>query len=218
MKTLYSSTFLSLIIAFLVFLGMNEEPINLAVDPVIKPSFSTIISPLPTILPAFEAEAYANPTKVTVEVFNTFGCNDCASFAINTLIPLREKYKDNENVEIKYYIVPNLESEGEKYSAIGVRCAEEQDKYWALFQELHLETEVLSSREVDLNFQEVPEIELISFRNCLKSDKYIEAIQADINYAGEKGITKKPTTIIGDYVLLGNQPIENIEKIINEIL
>lgn len=217
MKKLYSSSFLSLIIAFLVLLGINGEQVTVAPDPVVRPTFSTIINPLPQLLPAFEAEAYTSPTSVDVEVFNTFECSECEHFAINTFIPLREKYLSNENVNIKHYVIPNLESEGEKYSAIGIKCAEEQGKYWELFQELHLETELLSRREVDLNGQEI-ELEVIPFRNCLKSEKYDETINSDILYAEEKSITSKPTILIGDYTLLGDQPIENIEKVINEIL
>jgi predicted DsbA family dithiol-disulfide isomerase len=98
-----------------------------------------------------------------------------------------------------------------------MECAEEEGKKQEMYEALHVTTETLSQREVDLIGQELG-LPVIAFRACLKSDKYGAKIGEAIAYAEEKGITRKPTILIGDTILYGNQPIENIERVIDKIL
>lgn len=217
MKTLYSSTFLSLIIAFLAMLGASDNGIQIAINPTTQPSFSNIIAPLPKILPSTESDAYLKSSNIQVDIFNTFGCVDCDNFAMNTLKNLSEKYSDNNKVDINIHIIPNIEVEEEIYPAIGLKCAEEIDKYWDLYNALYNSNEPLNNREVDLIAQEI-KLPVTQFRSCLNGDKYNEDILEEIAYANKKGVVKKPTILIEGYILLGNQPIENIDKVINELL
>ena len=216
MKKLYSSTFLSIIIAFLTLLGMQGE-VEIMKNQAI-PSFSNIIKPVPKIISEFDTEVEAEPIKlpIEIEVFYTFGCADCTGFNLNTVPALLEKYGEDENVDLKLYVVPNKENDEEYYSAVGLKCAAEYEKYWELHRELNLTTEPLSRREVDLLGQGL-ELPVTTFRNCLLSGKYDEEIDKAIYRANQKNVTKKPAILIGDYKLFGNQPIENIQKIINEI-
>jgi len=209
MKTLYSSTFLSLIIAFFVFLGMQGEAITIVQN--LEHSFSNIEKPLPK---APDSETDISP--ITVEVFYSFGCSGCSSFGLNTIPSLQEKYLEDEDVDLKLYITPASDDKGQYYSAVGVKCASEHGKYWEMYRKLHETTEPLSQRETDLLGQEL-ELPLLEFRNCLKSGKYDEEIGKAIDYANQNGITEIPTILIDGYRLYGNQPIENIQKIINDI-
>ncbi|MBU1935194.1 DsbA family protein, partial [Patescibacteria group bacterium] len=215
----YSSTFLSIILAFLVFLGVQGGPVEVTDDQGLQYHFSNIIRPVPEVLLDEFGEAIEEkkPEKVTVEVFTTFDCSECDRFAIDTFLPLREKYLEDESVEVKLFVVPDRESEAEYYSAVGIQCAAEQNSYWEMYRALHETPDPLNKREVDLNAQGLG-LEIVPFRNCLNSGKYDEMIEADIAYAEGRGATTKPIVFIGGYVLLGNQPIENIEKIIKEAL
>lgn len=210
MKTLYSSSFLSVILAFFIFMGAKDYPI---VTPgnVEGYSFSNIVEPEPKLF-----SETSLPESVTIEIFETFGCKDCMNFSLGTYKELKEKYKDDPRVEIKRFTIPDLSNEGEVAATIGVECAEEQGKGWEMYEALHITTQPLSQREVDLIGQELG-LPVIAFRACLKSDKYGAKIGEDIAYAEEKGITRKPTILIGDYILYGNQPIENIERVIERI-
>jgi protein-disulfide isomerase len=209
MKTLYSSSFLSLIIAFFMFLGINGDSIVIQKDQ-LHPLFSTILRPLPNP-PGTPVEL---PT--VVDVYYTFGCPGCASFGAYTIPALQEKYLESDNVELRFNVIPNTEDEGQYYAAVGVKCAAEQGKYWEMHRELNLTTEPLSFREVDLIGQEL-EFPIMEFRSCLKSGKYDEEIGAEIQKATDKGVSTLPVIFIEGYKLIGNQPVENIIKIISEI-
>ena len=211
MKPLYSSAFLSIILAFFIFMGAKDYPILTPGNPG-GYSFSNIIEPAPKLF----SEA-SPPESVTIEVFETFGCKDCMNFSLGTYKELQEKYKDDARVELKRFTIPDLSNEGEVAATIGVECAAEGGKGEEMYEALHITSEPLSQREVDLIGQELG-LPVIPFRACLKSDKYGAKIGEDIAYAEEKGITRKPTILIGDYVLYGNQPVENIERVIDRIL
>ena len=209
MKTLYSSTFLSLIIAFFMFLGISGDSVVIQKDQS-HPFFSSILRPLP--------QPPGAPVKLptVVDVYYTFGCPDCASFGAYTIPALQQKYLEDNKVDLKFNIIPDTEDEGQYYAAVGVKCAAEQGKYWEMHRELNMTQEPLSFREVDLIGQGLG-FPVMEFRNCLKSGKYDEEIGAEIQKALDKGISKLPVIFIENYELIGNQPVENIVKIVDEI-
>jgi protein-disulfide isomerase len=206
--TLYSSTFLTLILAFLMLLGQSGETVAVVQDGP-HPSFQTIIEP---IGPAFQD----SDGKVTLEVFNTFGCQDCDNFGIGTLPALREKYAEDPAVDFHLYMIPDMENAGELSAARGAYCAANYERFWDMVTELH-RLETLSSREVDIAGQGL-NLPVLEFRNCIQNDVFDEQIASDVNYAQQKGVISIPTILVNGTVMMGAQPIENIEREVNKYL
>lgn len=209
MRTLYSSTFLTAVLAFLALLGKTGTPVMVVADAP-TPNFQTIIEP---IGPAPDP---AEPTEVRVEIFNTFGCQACDLFGQGILPQLVEKYEADASVALYLYLVPNRESEAELYATRGAHCAAKHDHFWDLVYQMHA-AEELSRREVDLLGQEL-NLPVLGFRACLDSEEFDERIGRDIAYAEVKQVPVVPLIFVNDTVLLGPQPIENIERIINKYL
>ena len=176
-----------------------------------RPVFTNIIKPPRLIGP----ENQALKTKdVVVEIFSGFDCADCRDFAFDVLPLLQEKYGKSEHIKVVYYTVPDEENDDHYRALVGLKCAEEKGK----FKEMHADLQLnpATGREADLMAQELG-LDLYEYRACVKSGRYDEEIQTLMDYAKERGIRKKPTILIDDYVLFGNQPIENINKIISEV-
>ena len=209
MKTLYSSTFLSLILAFLALMGKSGMPVIVVQDGPI-PSFQTIIEPIGPALPPVAGE------KIKVEVFNTFGCKACNLFGQNALPDLVKEYTGSNTVDLHLYLVPDKANEGELFAARGVQCAAKYDRFWDTVYKLY-QTDALSSREVDLAGQELG-FPVKEFRNCIGSQEFDGKIDEDIAYAASRKIGQKPTILVNDTIMLGPQPIENIDRIINKYL
>lgn len=209
MKTLYSSTFLSLILAFLALLGNSGTPIELAPGAP-APSFQTIFEPIGPSLPRTELD------KVKVEVFNTFDCADCDLFGQNVLPELVKKYTGSLEVEFHLYLVPDKASEGQLSAVRGAHCATRYERFWDMVYKLY-QADVLSRREVDLTGQELG-FPVKEFRTCIGSEDFDAAIDADLAYAVSRKVSRKPTILVNDTVLLGNQPLENIERVIKKAL
>ena len=208
MKTFYSSTFLSMVLGFLMLMGQNGQEIVIVQDENTV-NFRTIIEPSKPAEPRADG-------LVKVEVFNTFSCQSCKDFTLGALRTLREKYAENKEVEIRLYVTPNKEDAGELYSARGVHCAAPYDRFWHIGEEF-AKADALSEREVDLIGQAM-ELPLLEFRNCIKGDSMDAQIDADIAYAAKRGIIQRPTIMVNDTMMLGAQPIENIERIVNKYL
>lgn len=209
MKTLYSSTFLTAVLAFLALLGSTGTPVML-VQNAPTPAFQTIIEPIgPALLPT-------EKSVVRLEIFNTFGCQACDLFGQGILPQLVEKYSKNDLVELYLYMIPNRENEGELYAARGAHCAAKYDLFWDLTSKLH-EAEALSKREVDMLGQEL-QLPIVEFRNCISSEEFDEQIGKDISYSETRQISQKPTILVNDTILLGPQPVENIDRIVNKYL
>ncbi len=209
MKTLYSSTFLTAVLVFLALLGSTGAPVILVQDATI-PAFQTIIEPFGPTLPPSEHE------KVKVEIFNTFGCRACNLLGEGILPQLVKKYADNSEVELRLFIIPDRESEGELYATRGAHCAAKYDRFWDLTYKMHA-TDDLSRREVDLLGQEL-NLPVVEFRRCLDSEEFDEQIGEDISYAETRNIDQKPTILVNGTILLGSQPIENVDRIIKKHL
>ncbi len=209
MKTLYSSTFLTAVLAFLALLGQSGTPVTV-VQNAPTPAFQTIIEPIgPSLMPA-EHE------KVTLEIFNTFGCSSCDLFGQGILPQLVDKYEDSDEVELRLYMIPNLESEGELYATRGAHCAAKHERFWDMNYEMH-RADVLNKREVDITGQGL-HLPVLEFRSCISSEEFDQRIGEDIAYAQAKKIDQKPTVLVNDTLLLGPQPIENIDLIIDKYL
>jgi protein-disulfide isomerase len=209
MKTLYSSTFLSLILAFLALLGQSGTPVMIVQDGP-TPAFQTIIEPIGPTLPRNTLG------KVKVEVFNSFDCKSCDLFGQNALPDLVKKYTGSSDVELHLYLIPDKTKESELFATRGALCATKYDRFWDTVYKLH-QTEGLSSREVDLVGQELG-FPVKEFRDCIGSEEFDGKIDEDIAYGTSRNIGQKPTILVNDTILLGAQPIENIERIINKYL
>lgn len=207
MKTLYSSTFLTLVLAFLMLLGKNGTPI-VANHSGIRPSFLTILE---AIGPTVESSVQE---KVKVEVFNGVDCDDCKLFGQNTLPELTKKYATSTTVDFHLYLIGDKAKENELYGLRGAHCASSYGHFWDVVSEIYKE-KTLSKHAVDLIGQGLG-LPLMEFRKCLESDSLDAQIDADNAHAQAKKIQQKPTILVNDTMLLGNQPIENIEYIIRK--
>ena len=208
MKTLYSSSFLTVIFAFLMLMGQNNMSVNIVQDGS-RASFQTIIEPIGPV--------QADPDgRVKLEVFNTFGCQECDNFGLGTLPALQEKYANNDQVDFRLYIIPDTGNDGELFAARGAHCSARHERFWDMVTELH-RLDTLSQRETDLAGQTL-NLPILEFRNCIKSDEFDQQIGEDISYAQQKGIRQKPTILVNGTMMLGQQPLENIDREINKYL
>lgn len=205
MKTLYSSTFMSAVLGFLLLLGQTEQNVILS-EQDNKVNFRTIIN---------HPEQTVEEEKVVIEVFTSFGCPECDTFGRGTLFELKEKYansteEENTEVELKIFFTPDKNNPSELYGVKGAHCAAEHERFWDMVRNLYL-APVINQREVDLIGQGMG-LPIVEFRDCLRGETIMEKIDANIDYKRERQIEKRPSISVGKKLLLGNQPIENIER------
>ena len=126
------------------------------------------------------------------------------------------KYREDANIDFRLYLVPDLGNEGELFAVRGAHCAAKYNRFWDMVVELH-RSDTLSKREVDITGQGLG-LPVVEYRNCLDGSDNEEQIGKDLAYAQQKGISFKPTILVNGTVMIGAQPLENIDREIHKHL
>jgi len=206
MKTLYSSTFISIILAFLMFIGYNNQKVDIIEKPSM-PIFSNVI----------EQKSETEYKTVKVEIFDNLICNGCSDFVLNTLPKIKNLEQETKNISLSFYFIPDINNEIYYMAAMSLKCSFDQNQYWGMLAKLHENKDSLNKKSF-YKFAKELELNAEALNQCINEEVYKKSIEEDIKYASDKNIIFKPTIIINENYLIGDQPFENIQKVINESL
>jgi len=203
MKTLYSSTFLSAIFGFLMLVGQTETPITLEKGK--DQSFRTIL----------RTEAPSTPqSRVQMTVFTGFNCPDCRNFGRFSLTALHETL-NKEAVDLEVVLVVNMEEESDVLGAKASYCAGEQDQFWAMLSAL-FEMEVIEEALIQEKMVEW-ELDEEVFNSCLESETTQVSVEKSLERWAANPLETLPSTQLHDVSLVGDHPLENIEREIRRL-
>lgn len=102
-------------------------------------------------------------------------------------------------------------------AAEAAHCAGDQKKYWEMHDRLFLNQNSLSVPQLK-EYAAVLGLDVATFGQCLDSGKYADAVNADFRYGRQLGVESTPTVYVNGRQLLGAQPFEAFEFVINEEL
>jgi protein-disulfide isomerase len=158
---------------------------------------------------------------ITLIEFSDFQCSFCASFFANTEMKFRSELIETGKMKIYWRDFAFLGPESEA-AAQAARCANEQDKFWQYHDLLFLIQDgegqggfskgklKLLANELELNDEQ--------FDQCLDSNRYYDAVREDTRAGRDLNIQGTPTVFINGERIVGAQPYEFFENVINEIL
>lgn len=167
-----------------------------------------------------EAPALGNPdAPVTMIEYSDFQCPYCGQFAREVEPQLVEQYVKDGTLRIEWRDFPYLGQESVN-AALAAREAQEQGKFWEYHEALYENQDSVNSgafsdenllriaREVGLDAEEV--------ERSLTSSEHQEAVGSDFEEGQQRGITGTPTFVINGETIVGAQPKEEFERIIEE--
>jgi len=161
-------------------------------------------------------DPYLGPedAPITIVEFSDFNCGYCRKWYVETLQPLLDAYPDQ--IRFVYRDFPLL-AESSVTAAYAAQCANEQGAFWdfhdALFtrqEPMNLETYLLYVEEFDLDTD--------AFEECYESERTSIEVENDARFAAGLGIRGTPTFFINGLALVGAQPIENFQRLIEDEL
>jgi protein-disulfide isomerase len=132
---------------------------------------------------------------------------------------LYEEYVKDGTLRIEWKDFPYQGRESVT-AAVAARAAQAQGRFWAYHDLVYQnqssgnsggyseENLTALAREADLDVER--------FRQDLKSARYEEVVQADFREGQELGISGTPTFYINDQVIVGLQPLETFQRVIEE--
>ena len=201
MKTLYSSTFLSAVLGILMLIGQSETSLEL------QPSDDSI--QFRSIFPYNKSNA-GPVDHVNVKVYTHFNCLDCQEFGRSILATLHEMEEKEGKMELEIFFVPSLDDENDILASKAAHCAGEQGLFWNYIEKLFV-MEGIDSSQIQTAVTEL-EMNAETFNVCLNSDESQQKIESNLIHWEALNIGKRPSTIVGNTLLLGAHPVENIER------
>ncbi len=153
---------------------------------------------------------------ITIVEFSDFKCGFCGRFATETSPQLEEAYIESGLVRFGYQSIAIL-SEESIHAAEAGECAADQEDFWPyhdlLFAQL-AQGNGNFSRENLKQFAANLDLDTATFNECLDSGKYTDLIRNQTMDARSIGIQSTPTFIINGRPLIGAQPFEAFQQVI----
>lgn len=155
--------------------------------------------------------------SVTIVEFSDFQCPFCRRFHETVFPNLKRDYIDSGKVRFAYRDFAFLGPESFAASN-AARCANEQGKFWeyhdTLFAEQAGENQNAFSKENLKRFARDLRLDTAQFNSCVDSDKFADAVSADIAAGQQAGVQRTPATFVNGLLISGAQPYPEFQRVI----
>lgn len=165
---------------------------------------------------ATEGEPAAGPADapVTIVEFSDFQCPYC-SRVVPTLKRVQEQYGDQVRLVFKQYPLPN-HPHAQKAGEASL-CAHDQGKFWELHDAMFEDQQNLGPEALVAKAERLG-LDVASFRECLQSGRYADAVQEDLREGARAGVSGTPAMFVNGRLVSGAVPYEQISQVIDEEL
>jgi protein-disulfide isomerase len=151
-----------------------------------------------------------------------FQCPYCKQWHDETYRQLRDEFVRTGKVRLAYINFPLAQHVHARPAAEAAMCAGAQAKFWemhdALFTNQAKWEGLPSSASFFDSLARSTGVDLARWRACVQSGKMRAWVQADHDRAQAAGAASTPSFMIGDKILVGAQPIENLRSAIDSAI
>ena len=130
-----------------------------------------------------------------------------------------ERYIENGTLRLEWRDFPYLGNESRR-AAVAARAAQEQGKFWnyhdVLFDNQRSPNSGAFSNENLTGFAREVGLDMGRFEAAITSGEYEAVVEKDFREGQDAGISSTPSFVINGRVLVGPQPLETFEQIIEE--
>jgi protein-disulfide isomerase len=102
-------------------------------------------------------------------------------------------------------------------AAEAAHCAGEQGKYWEMHDHLFANQQALAVPQLKEHAATL-KFDTAKFATCLDSGRFAEAVNIDLQYGTQLGVSSTPTVYVNGRPVIGAQPYEYFQAIIDEEL
>lgn len=162
---------------------------------------------------------------VAIVEFSDFQCPFCRSFWTGAYQQLKTDYIDTGKAFLVYKHLPLSFHPAAGFSAQATECAEEQGKFWELHDEIFARQAATGSlgtveytRDMLLQWADEIGIDTAALTACMDAGTYDQRIGADMTLANSVGVSGTPTFFINGERLIGAQPYEIFQQVIDSQL
>ena len=170
--------------------------------------------------PRVKVESEGHPSTggkdapVTIVEFSDFQCPFCRA-AENSLKAVKDRYGDK--VRLVYLDFPLGMHAHAMDAARAGRCAGEQGKFWQFHDIMFADQSKLTPADLKADAKTLG-LDTKAFDACFDSNKYDAEIHKDMSQGTTLGVTATPTFYINGRQVLGAQPADRFDEVIDEEL
>jgi len=162
-----------------------------------------------------DAPVRGNPkAPVTILEFSDFQCPFCVR-ARPTVARLRETYGDRVRFAFRHFPL-DFHPEAEK-AGQAAACAGEQGRFWEMHDRLWQNPQKLQVTELKAHAQAIG-LEREAFERCLDSGRFEGLVERDLRAGQSYGVTGTPAFFVNGRPLIGAQPFEAFQQVIDDEL
>ncbi len=160
-----------------------------------------------------------NPdAPVTIVEFSDFQCSFCKKFWRETLPQIEEKYIRMGKVRFVYRHLAILGPPSVQ-AAMAAECAHDQGKFWPYHDRLFASSGLFTFSTGNLKrYAEELRLDTAQFGSCLDSERPREKVEQETLIGRTIGMTGTPGFLINGGRIIGAQPYEVFEEIIEGML
>lgn len=151
--------------------------------------------------------------------YSEFQCPFCGKFARDTEPVLIDQYVDAGTLRIEWRDFPYLGPESTTAAEAG-RAAAAQDSFWAFHDQMYANQLPPNSGNLDeaylVGIADKLGLDVEQFREDMKAEETEQAIAKDFSEGQAIGVTGTPAFVINGVPVIGAQPTEVFEKIIEQ--
>ena len=166
-----------------------------------------------------------NPdAKISIVEFGDYQCTFCYKFHDDTMKMILKQYVVDGKVNFVYKDFP-LNGPPSIMASEASYCAQEQGKFWKyhdlIYENWEGENTGWLTRDALDRFAEDVQLDLSEFNSCMNDSKYRQKVLETEQFAREINIDATPSFIIFNdtnaYRIIGAQPFEKFEQVLNEL-
>lgn len=153
---------------------------------------------------------------ITIVEFSDFECPFCQKWNSEVYGKLKEQYPDQVRLVYRDFPLESIHANAFP-AAEAANCANEQGQFWPFHDKLFSMEQGLSTQAYTQYASDLG-LNLDDFKACLESGKYKPEVQADFDFAANLGVRSTPTFFINGIALVGAQPFEVFQEVIEKEL
>ncbi len=150
---------------------------------------------------------------ITIIEFSDFECPYCKKWHDEVFPQIQAQYGDQVRLVYRDYPLFGLHNNAAP-AAEAANCAGEQNKYWD-FHTLLFNGKNALNRQTYETYATQLDLNLDSFKACLDDRRFQQEVEADYQSAQEIGVSSTPTFFINGLALVGAQPYEVFQRVID---
>lgn len=152
--------------------------------------------------------------KLTITVFTDFQCPFCWRFAAR-LESLAQLYPGQVRIELRNFPLPM--HPGAELAAEAALAAQEQGQYWPMHDELFAHQDTLDREHLRQMAAKLG-LDVARFDQALDDGRERARVQSDLELGKRVGVRGVPATVIGDELVPGALPLEELVRHIDRAL